>query len=117
MRVVRLLAAVTIAAACSPAVADAAPSGPSGPLGATWPARSAQQFTLYDGSKVTLGPDGMGTDLHTGARVSFRENFNLITAFNGPEDFTAERGIQIDPATRTGWTYSPYGNQIQQFSY
>ena len=60
-------------------------------------------------------------DLHTGAQVSFSERFNLFSAFGGlVADFGAlqgERGIQLDPATRTGWTYSPYGNQVQQFHY
>jgi hypothetical protein len=60
-------------------------------------------------------------DLHTGAQVSFSERFNLFSAYGGlVADFGAlqgERGIQLDPATRTGWTYSPYGNQVQQFHY
>ncbi|WP_329459809.1 hypothetical protein [Streptomyces sp. NBC_01497] len=25
--------------------------------------------------------------------------------------------LQLDPTTRTGWTFSPYGDQVQQFSY
>lgn len=25
--------------------------------------------------------------------------------------------LQLDPATRTGWTFGPYDAQIQQFSY
>ena len=60
-------------------------------------------------------------DLHTGAQLSLREDFNLFSAFNGlTADFgtlQGERGIQLDPTTRTAWTYSPYGNQIQAFSY
>jgi hypothetical protein len=28
-----------------------------------------------------------------------------------------DRGVQLDPATRTGWTYSPFGDALQQFSY
>jgi hypothetical protein len=68
------------------------------------------------------GMSGIGVyDLHTGARVSFREQFNLFSAYGGlTADFgtlQGERGIQLDPATRTGWTYSPYDNQVQQFSY
>jgi hypothetical protein len=68
------------------------------------------------------GMSGVGVyDLHTGAQVSFREDFNLFSAYNGlTADFgtlQGERGIQLDPASRTGWTYSPYGNQIQQFTY
>jgi hypothetical protein len=68
-----------------------------------------------------VAPSAVVYDLHTGAQLSFREDFNLFSAFNGlTADFgtlQGERGIQLDPVTRTGWTYSPYGNQIQQFSY
>ena len=65
---------------------------------------------------------GIGVfDLHTGAQVSYSEHANLLSAFEGmPADFgtlIGERGIQLDPATRTGWTYGPYGDQIQQFKY
>lgn len=68
------------------------------------------------------GMSGLGVfDLHTGAPVSFSEHANLISAFGGlSADFgtlIGERGIQLDPATRTGWTYAPYGDQIQQFKY
>jgi hypothetical protein len=68
------------------------------------------------------GMSGIGVyDLHTGARLSFTEQANLFSAFNGlTADFgtvQGERGIQLDPATRTGWTYAPYGNQVQQFHY
>jgi hypothetical protein len=77
------------------------------------------------GSDYQVNNNGMSAvgvyDLHTGAQLSFREDFNLFSAFNGlTADFgtlQGERGIQLDPATRTGWTYSPYGNQMQQFSY
>ena len=27
------------------------------------------------------------------------------------------RGVQIDPATRTGWTFASDAHQVQQFSY
>jgi len=29
----------------------------------------------------------------------------------------ADRGIQLDPQTRTGYTYGPGATQIQQFHY
>jgi hypothetical protein len=29
----------------------------------------------------------------------------------------AENALQLDPSTRTGWTYGPGDQQIQQFSY
>jgi hypothetical protein len=68
------------------------------------------------------GMSGIGVyDLHTGAQLSFTERYNLFSAYGGlPADFgtlQGERGIQLDPTTRTGWTYSPYGNQVQQFRY
>jgi hypothetical protein len=77
------------------------------------------------GTDYQVNNNGMSAvgvyDLHTGAQLSFREDFNLFSAFNGlTADFgtlQGERGIQLDPATRTAWTYSPYGNQVQQFSY
>jgi hypothetical protein len=60
-------------------------------------------------------------DLHTGARLSLTAHFNLWDEAYGlgmpMGTLAGERGIQIDPATRTGWTFSPYDNQIQQFSY
>ena len=68
------------------------------------------------------GMSGIGVyDLHTGAQLSFSEHANLLSAFGGmASDFgtlISERGIQLDPATRTGWTYGAYGDQIQQFKY
>jgi hypothetical protein len=70
------------------------------------------------------GMSGVGVyDLHTGQRVSYTGGFNLFPAVYG---FTGEggtgslltaQGIQLDPATRTGWTFGPDGNQVQQFSY
>lgn len=61
-------------------------------------------------------------DLKTGAQISFSERFNLIpTAFSSFDAAVGvienERGIQLDPATRTGWTYGPGDNQIEQFTY
>jgi hypothetical protein len=68
------------------------------------------------------GMSAVGTyDLHTGAQVSISERFNLFSAYSGlVADFgglQSQRGIQLDPATRTGWTFSPYGNEVQQFHY
>lgn len=58
-------------------------------------------------------------DLNTGKLVSLSPDFNFIAAgLNGAGWFAwNERGIQIDPATRTGWTYGPGDQQVQQFSY
>jgi hypothetical protein len=68
------------------------------------------------------GMSGVGVyDLRTGAQLSYRADFDLFSVFGLPAGtfgtLHGEQGIQLDPATRTGWTYSPYGNQLQQFSY
>ncbi len=65
---------------------------------------------------------GVGVyDLHSGTRLSFSEDFNLFSLGSSMAGVfgtvEGERGIQLDPATRTAWTYSPYGDEIQQFSY
>jgi DNA-binding beta-propeller fold protein YncE len=58
-------------------------------------------------------------DLRTGKRVFWSTAFNYATpAFGGTVPYLqGVRGIQVDPATRTGFTYGPFGEQIQQFSY
>jgi hypothetical protein len=58
-------------------------------------------------------------DLRSGNVVSLIPHFNFITsdfgfATNNP---VPERQIQIDPATRTGWTFGPGATQIVRFSY
>jgi hypothetical protein len=68
------------------------------------------------------GMSGIGVyDLRTGARVSYIRGFNLFPAVygfdGGAGSILTARGIQLDPASRTGWTFGPYGNQVQQFSY
>ena len=68
------------------------------------------------------GMSGIGVyDVHTGQLVSYKSGFLLFPAVYG---FTAgvgsvltQQGIQLDPQTRTGWTFSPDGTQVQQFSY
>jgi len=56
VRVTHLFAATLIAFSGVPAVAHAAPRPPAPPSAK----QAAQQFTLYDGSKVKLGADGFG---------------------------------------------------------
>ena len=57
-------------------------------------------------------------DLQTGQRVSLTENANLFGGTLGSVLFSvADRGIQLDPQTRTGYTYGPGATQIQQFHY
>jgi hypothetical protein len=58
-------------------------------------------------------------DLTTGKEVSTVKGFNFgwgFLNFSG-YDTPAEQQIELDPATRTGWTYAWNGQQLQQFSY
>jgi hypothetical protein len=56
-------------------------------------------------------------DLGTGQTVSTLTGFDFGGGFGGAFNTTQERSIQLDPATRTGWTYGPYAQQVQQFAY
>ena len=42
--------------------------------------------------------------------------FNFAYAATTDTAYT-DRGIQLDPTTRTGWTFSPFGDALQQFAY
>ena len=58
-------------------------------------------------------------DLTTGKEVSTVRGFNFgwgFLNFSG-YDAPAEQQIELDPTTRTGWTYAWNGQQLQQFSY
>jgi len=56
-------------------------------------------------------------DTTTGAVVKTLSSFEFTHGFGGPLSFTAEPDIQIDPKTRTGYTYGPGYSQIEQFRY
>jgi hypothetical protein len=57
-------------------------------------------------------------DLATSRQMGLLPWFNFIAeVFGGNGLVGNERGIQIDPSTRTGWTYGPNGIQVQQFRY
>jgi hypothetical protein len=56
-------------------------------------------------------------DLDTGAVLRTLSTFNFAAGFTGPLASNSERGIQLDPSTRTGWMVGPYGSQIQSFKY
>jgi hypothetical protein len=53
-------------------------------------------------------------DLATGKTVGTVRGMNFTSGLVGPGP---GRGVQLDPATRTGWTFSGDGHQVQQFSY
>lgn len=67
------------------------------------------------------GMSGIGVyDLHTGQRVSYTSGallFPAVYGFTGNSSVLTSQGIQLDPTTRTGWTFGPDGSQVQQFSY
>jgi hypothetical protein len=58
-------------------------------------------------------------DLKTGETVGTVTGveYPLFGSYNGQLETHRERVVQLDPATRTGWTYTGDGSQIQQFSY
>jgi hypothetical protein len=57
------------------------------------------------------------TDLTTGQPVRTLSGFSPATSWpTGLLQFVP-RAAQLDPATRTGWTFGAYDAQIQQFSY
>ncbi|MGW7240920.1 S8 family serine peptidase [Streptomyces sp. NPDC054804] len=58
-------------------------------------------------------------DLRTGrtVRTVSGVEYPLFGSYNGRLETHRERVMQLDPATRTGWTYAGDGSQIQQFSY
>jgi hypothetical protein len=58
-------------------------------------------------------------DLKTGQTVGTVTGveYPQFGSYNGRLDSHHERAVQLDPATRTGWTYAGDGSQIQQFSY
>ena len=57
-------------------------------------------------------------DLTTGKTVSTVSGFDFGNGlFGGEYNHATERSIQLDPATRTGWTYAPGGDEVQQFTY
>ncbi|MEU9214798.1 hypothetical protein AB0D27_44910 [Streptomyces sp. NPDC048415] len=58
-------------------------------------------------------------DLKTGKTVGTMTGvlYTQFGSWTGRLETHRERVIQLDPATRTGWTYAGDGSQIQQFSY
>lgn len=68
------------------------------------------------------GMSGIGVyNLHTGQQIAYKSGVLLFPAIYGFPGNSGSvltwQGIQLDPATRTGWTFSPDGSQVQQFSY
>jgi hypothetical protein len=57
-------------------------------------------------------------DTGSGRQISLSQRFNFANeVFFSSLLFIGERGIQLDPSTRTAWTFGPGGAQVQQFSY
>jgi hypothetical protein len=54
-------------------------------------------------------------DTSTGHIVKAIEHFNVGWIYGYP--FVTDPGIQLDPATRTGYMFAPGDEQVQQFSY
>jgi len=54
-------------------------------------------------------------DTGTGDIVKTIEDFSASSVYGYP--FPATDGIQLGPATRTGYVFAPGDDQVQQFSY
>ncbi|MYS18986.1 hypothetical protein GA0115240_10265 [Streptomyces sp. DvalAA-14] len=79
--------------------------------------------TAYFGSQQGLVLDNNATgqlvlvDLTSGTVLRTVNGFSM-GSHGGPLVHGGEmNSLQLDPATRTGWTYAAYDGQIQQFSY
>lgn len=55
-------------------------------------------------------------DMRTGTSIEHLPTFGFLYPLATGIPFT-EHGIQVDPATRTAWTFAPFGDGVQQFSY
>jgi len=57
-------------------------------------------------------------NLLSGKTAFYSTSFNFAqAAFGSALSPLSLRGIQLDPATRTGWTFAPGSTQLQRFSY
>lgn len=57
-------------------------------------------------------------NLKTGALVKTLPGFQVVNDHgNSLANLGTAHSIQLDPSTETGYTYAPYSNEIQQFSY
>ncbi|MFF4754608.1 hypothetical protein ACWD5R_25575 [Streptomyces sp. NPDC002514] len=79
--------------------------------------------TVYFGSQAGFVADNNATgqlqivDL-AAKKTSAVLNGYTVTSHGGPLLYGGQAAsLQLDPATRTGWTYGPYDQQIRQFSY
>ncbi|MFF3566095.1 S8 family serine peptidase [Streptomyces sp. NPDC002574] len=84
---------------------------------------TAPEGTSYAGSGTAVVADNNATgqllviDVTTGEVVKTLTGFQ-ITGHGGPlVHGGVMNSVQLDPATRTGWTYGAYDGQIRQFSY
>jgi hypothetical protein len=84
-------------------------------------------FTTPAPKPVFGYPNGILSDSNATAEIQLAsladgtstllKGFAYTAAMNGNYDRETDRGVQIDPATRTGWTFGPGGRQIRRFSY
>ncbi|HEY4019556.1 MAG TPA: hypothetical protein VGM75_12760, partial [Pseudonocardiaceae bacterium] len=57
-------------------------------------------------------------DLATGKTVATVSGFGFGNGrFGGEYNASTERSVQLDPVARTGWTFAPGGDEVQQFRY
>jgi hypothetical protein len=67
-------------------------------------------------------PNGIPTDSNATAEIqetdgTVLKGFAFTDGLTGGYDNETNRGLQLDPATRTGWTFGPGSRQIREFAY
>jgi hypothetical protein len=67
-------------------------------------------------------PNGVLTDSNATAQIqesdgAVLKGFAFTDGLSGGYDNETNRGLQLDPATRTGWTFGPGARQIRRFTY
>jgi hypothetical protein len=84
---------------------------------------AAPEGAVYFGSQQGVVSDNNATsqvvvvDLTTGQPVRTLNGIIVTNRGGLLLHGVQDRSIQLDPTTRTAWTYSPGGTQLQQFSY
>ena len=74
------------------------------------------QGTAYFGAGMWI-PDNNSTSQLVVLDLTSGTVLHTLTGFSVASQNTPDNAIQLDPKTRTGWTYGPGDEQIQQFSY
>ncbi|MFB7594437.1 S8 family serine peptidase [Streptomyces sp. NPDC056160] len=71
----------------------------------------------FFGSQAMVIADNNATSQLAVVDLTTGQVVRTLTGFLASGHGGTQNAVQLDPATRTGWTFGPYDAQIQQFSY